>query len=148
VHYTVCHGGSLLKVHKLRYFTAKGKSISELHIFVSAVHCSCQHSKAFRVCARLISQLIFISTLLIYYMAKVSSSWAGHRWQYGARALPARYLRLQMHVLKLCNTHCFSIATTVARVRLNVTLDVHCLSCSSLTSKDYIQLCANCSYVS
>jgi hypothetical protein len=30
--------------------------------------------------------------------------------------------------LRLCNTHCFSTATMVARTRLNVTLYVHCLS--------------------
>jgi len=52
-----------LKVHKLRYFTAKGKSMSQLHISVSAVHCCCQHSTACRVCARLISQLKFIGTV-------------------------------------------------------------------------------------
>jgi len=30
---------------------------------------------------------------------------------------------------ELCNTYCFSTATMVARTRLNVTLDVHCMSC-------------------
>jgi len=59
-------GGSL-KVHKLGYFTAKWKSMSGLHIFLSAVHCSCQHSEPCRVCARLISQLKCINTLFIYY---------------------------------------------------------------------------------
>jgi len=39
----------------------------ELHIFVSAVQCSCQHLKACHVCMRLISQLHFMSTLFIYY---------------------------------------------------------------------------------
>jgi hypothetical protein len=32
--------------------------------------------------------------------------------------------------LTTCNTDCFSTATLVARTRLNVTLYVHCLSCS------------------
>ena len=41
--------------------------MSELHLFVSAVNCYCQHSEACGVCARLISQLNFISTLFIYY---------------------------------------------------------------------------------
>jgi len=41
-----------MKFHTLHYFTAKGNSMSELHIFVSAVHCYCQHSKALsRLCA-------------------------------------------------------------------------------------------------
>jgi len=39
--------------------------MSELHIFVSAVHCSCQHSVS--VFTRLISQIKFISTLFIYF---------------------------------------------------------------------------------
>jgi hypothetical protein len=30
---------------------------------------------------------------------------------------------------RLCNTHCFSTLTMVARTHLNVTLYVHCLSC-------------------
>ena len=60
---------------------------------------------------------------------KILYSEAGHRWQYGACALHAGYLRLQIHTLRLCNTHCFATATLVARTRLNVTLYIHCLSC-------------------
>ena len=60
--------GRSLKLHRFRYFPSKGKSTCELHISVSAVQCSCQHSKACRVYARLISQLKFISTLFIYYI--------------------------------------------------------------------------------
>jgi len=33
------------------------------------------------------------------------------------------------HTLRICNTHCFSTATMVARTRLNTTLYLHCLSC-------------------
>jgi len=44
------------------------------------------------------------------------------------RALCAGYIRLQIHKLRLCNTHCFSTATVVARTSLNVTLYLHCLS--------------------
>ena len=46
----------------------------------------------------------------------------------GACSLHARYLRLQTHTPIICNTHCFSTATVVARTRLNVTLYAHCLS--------------------
>jgi len=60
---------------------------------------------------------------------KTLKSRAGHRWKYGACTLHTGYLRLHMHILRLCNTHCFSTATMVARRRLNVTLYVHCLSC-------------------
>jgi hypothetical protein len=48
---------------------------------------------------------------------------------YGACALHAVYLRLQKHTFGICNTYCFSIATVVARTRLNGALYIHCLSC-------------------
>ena len=51
----------------------KKKSLSELHVFVSAVRCSCQHSKVCCICARLISQLKFISALFIYYNLYLSA---------------------------------------------------------------------------
>jgi hypothetical protein len=44
----------------------------------------------------------------------------GHRWQYGACALQAGYVRLQTHTQK-CNIYYFSTATVVARTRLDVT---------------------------
>ena len=59
---------------------------------------------------------------------KILWSGAGHRWQYGACALHAGYLRLQTHTLMLYNTHCFSTTTTAAVTRLHVTLYAHCLS--------------------
>jgi hypothetical protein len=52
---------------------------------------------------------------------------AGHKRQYGACALHAGYPRLQMRTLRLCNT--YSSVKMVLRTRLNITLDVHCLSC-------------------
>jgi hypothetical protein len=42
---------------------------------------------------------------------------AGHRWQYGACALHAGYLR---HTVRICNNDCFSTTTMVARTRLNI----------------------------
>jgi len=36
--------------------------------------------------------------------------------------MQAEYLRLQIHTFRLCNTHCFAVATMVSRTRLNVTL--------------------------
>jgi hypothetical protein len=47
---------------------------------------------------------------------------SGHRWQYGARELHAGYLRLQIHPLRMYNSHCFPTAAMVARMRLNITL--------------------------
>jgi len=55
-----------------------------------------------------------------------------HRTQmaiyHSACALHATYQRLQTHTI--CNIHCLSTASMVARTRLNVTLCAHCLSCS------------------
>jgi len=62
-------------------------------------------------------------------IGKILYSGAGHRWQYGSWVLHARYLRLQIHTLRLCDTHCFSTATMVTRTGLNVTLYAQCLSC-------------------
>jgi hypothetical protein len=45
-------------------------------------------------------------------------------WQYGACALHAGF----KHILTICNTYLSSTATMVARMRLYVTLYVHCLS--------------------
>jgi len=53
----------------------------------------------------------------------------GHGWQYGACALHAGILRLHTQTLRICNIHCFSTATMVARTLLRVTLSVYCLSC-------------------
>jgi len=44
------------------------------------------------------------------------------------------------HTLRLCNTHCFSTATVVARTHLTVTLYVHCLSSCNITKSDYVHL--------
>ena len=45
-------------------------------------------------------------------------------WQNGACAVHAGYLGLQIHKLRLCNTHCSSTATVMARMGLNVMF--HC----------------------
>jgi len=53
----------------------------------------------------------------------------GHRWQYGACAFHTGYQGLQTHTPTVCNTYCFSTATTVARKHLHVKLYVHCRPC-------------------
>jgi len=70
---------------------------------------------------------------------KILYSGVDHRWQYGACALHAGYLRLQTHALKKCNIYCFSTATVVARTRLNVTLHVQCLFYSLFSSTCFCQ---------
>jgi hypothetical protein len=75
---------------------------------------------------------------------KILLSWAWHRLHYGAYALHAGYLRLQIQTLTICNIHCFSTATMVARTRLSVTLYVHsCLvdtfqSIHTIITYDYV----------
>ena len=46
-----------------------------------------------------------------------------------ACTLRAGCLRLQIHTIMLCNTHCFSTAPLVSWTCLTVTLHIHCLSC-------------------
>jgi len=43
--------------------------------------------------------------------------------------IACRYLRLQTHIVRICNTYCFFTATNFARTLLNVTLYVHCIFC-------------------
>ena len=95
---------------------------------VSEKSCSENQNTHFMFSSFLIRNLSFF-----WDMWKNIVQWAGHRWQYGACALHAGYQRLQIHTLRLCNTHCFPTVTMDTRTRLSVTLCVHCLSCSNLT---------------
>jgi hypothetical protein len=47
---------------------------------------------------------------------------------YGTCTLHARYLRLQTHIHRVCNTYWFSVATMVMWTLITVTLCLHCLS--------------------
>jgi hypothetical protein len=46
-----------------------------------------------------------------------------------ARCTPRNQGYTHTHTLTVCNTYCFPAATMVARIRLNVTLYVKCMSC-------------------
>jgi hypothetical protein len=70
----------------------------------------------------------FENTAVYEIMWKNIVEWGRPHTKNGARALNAGYLRLQIHTLRLCKTHCFSKTTMVARTRLSVALYVHCLS--------------------
>jgi len=60
-------------------------------------------------------------------------------WQYGPCALRAGYLRLQTYTQNMSrNNYCFSTATMAHRMRLNVALYVHYLSCDNILSKYYL----------
>jgi len=69
---------------------------------------------------------------------KILHSGAGHRWQHGACTLHAGYLRLQIHTIRLCNTHCFSTATMVARTRLIGMLYIHRLCVFNLCADTFL----------
>ena len=69
------------------------------------------------------------SFLLWDNVEKYCRAGQGQRWKYGAWVLHTEYLRLRIHTVRMCNTHCFSLAIIVARRCLNVVLYVHCLSC-------------------
>ena len=75
----------------------------------------------------------FLSKIVPFmrYVEKYCSRRTGQRWQYGACALHAGYLRLQTHTHTNVILIVFSIAKIVARTCLNVTLYVQCLPCSS-----------------
>jgi len=62
---------------------------------------------------------IFCSIIVFRKLWKILYSWTGYRWQYGACALHAGYLRLQTHT-RICNNCCFYIAIMVARTCLGV----------------------------
>ena len=49
----------------------------------------------------------------------------------GAYTFHVGYLRLQTNTFTMCNTYCFSAVRMVARMCLNVTLNVHCVPCYS-----------------
>ena len=61
--------------------------------------------------------------------------------------IAAGFLRLQIHTLRICNTHCFSTATMVVRTRLDVTLYVHCLSCLLSYPSLYVRIFQAFSYL-
>ena len=77
------------------------------------------------------SVTFFFSKIVPFMRKSGNILWnrAGHRWQYGACALHAGYLRLQIHSRRLFNANCFSTLTMVARTPLNVTLFLHFLPC-------------------
>jgi len=82
----------------------------------------------------LFNNVYFENHALFEIIWKIWWGGLGHRQQHCAFALHAGYLRLQIHTIMLCNTHCFFTATVVARTRLSITCYMlHCLSCYILT---------------
>jgi len=55
----------------------------------------------------------------------------------GACTFHVGYLRLQTNTFRICDTYCFSAARMVARMCLNVTLNVHCAPCYSCNVSCY-----------
>jgi hypothetical protein len=92
-----------------------------------------------KIKARVVCSITFFFSKIVLFMR-----WCGKimhtgedrddTWRMG---IHAGYLWLQIHIIRLCNTYCFSTTTMFARTSLIVTLWVHCLPCftSSLTLK-------------
>jgi len=83
------------------------------------------------LCSIILCSIILCSSKIVPLwdnMWKILYNGSGHRGQYGACALNAGYLRLQIHTLTICNTYFFSTAKMVVGTRLNIMLYVHCLS--------------------
>jgi hypothetical protein len=78
----------------------------------------------------ILCSIMFIKKLYHLWdnVEKYGTAGEATRWQYGVCAFHAGYLRLQTHSLRICNTNCFSTATMVAQMCLNVALYVPCLS--------------------
>ena len=72
--------------------------------------------------------IFFKIVLFMRQRGKIFQTGACHRWKYCACALHAGYLKLRIQTPRLCNTHCSSTATMVARIRLSVALYLLCLS--------------------
>ena len=90
------------------YFTRR-----RMHIFYQSPH-FCSEWEMFRkeVVENIKTHFVFsnyISKIVPFMRCGKILSEAGHRWQYGACALHARYLRLQIHTLRLYNIRCFPL---------------------------------------
>jgi hypothetical protein len=51
------------------------------------------------------------------------------------------------HILRICNTHCFSTATIVTRTRLNIALHVCCSFCMCKYGRHAVVICNTSSFV-
>jgi hypothetical protein len=51
------------------------------------------------------------------------------------------------HTPRICNTHCFSTATIIARTHLSVTLYVHCLFWLSIILIPFLNINRTCAFV-
>jgi len=79
----------------------------------------------------ILCSVMFFEYLAIYeILLKILSGGTGHKWQYGASALHVRYQSIETHSQNT-NNYCFSTATMVPIRGLNITLNLHCLSCLS-----------------
>ena len=73
------------------------------------------------------SVTVFLKSCLFQdNVEKILQNGSGHRWQFCACALHARYLRLK-YTARICDTYCLSAATTVAWTHRNFTVHVRCL---------------------
>jgi hypothetical protein len=73
-----------------------------------------------------------IKTHAMFIFLKPCRFWDVKKYGRARQATDGIIRRLRhIYILRICNPYCFSTATVVTRTRLDVTLYVHCPSCSS-----------------
>jgi len=89
------------------------------------------------------------SCLLWNNVEKMWGSQTDQIWQYNKGH--AYYMRNNYgyrHTLRICDTHCFSTATTVTRTRPSTTSYVNCLSCyATYWPEDDQNIAETCSHI-
>jgi len=78
--------------------------------------------------------ITFVSRIVSFMRqcGKILYSQRSHRWQYGSHCMLDNWG--YKHILRICNTYCFSSATMVTRTRLYVTLHYTAyLTCISIS---------------
>ena len=80
--------------------------------------------KTHKLCSTTFSKNHAIYEIMLKNMAEPNR--AQMIMQYSACALHTGYLRLYTHILRICNSYCFSTATMVIQMHLIVALYIHC----------------------
>jgi hypothetical protein len=77
----------------------------------------------------ILCSLFFLKKYAVYELMWNNVAQPEETWQYGARAFHTGYPRIQTHTFGICHTYCFSNATMVVLMPLNIMLYVYFPSC-------------------
>jgi hypothetical protein len=108
-----------------------------IHIFYHSVFISSWNKKCFRKCYRenqthILCSFFFRKSCRLWENVKYNAERGRPQMTIWRMPIACWIRKLLIHTLRLCNTDYFSTATVVARTRLSVTLNVHCVSCCML----------------